>query len=159
MLSMQPILLVGIVAVAAVAMTTGFLGNDIDLWVQQFGTGSEVILTPVTHAQVDFNIVKTQLESGFFLNVIDACLITLANTVGESHFMGQPLTLASAQSEIQCKLSDSMGKIIAEGNVFMTYFPGGSVISVPIDMGITGLPINVENVHDVHLVVKANTHS
>jgi len=157
---MQPILLVGIVAVAAVAMTTGFLGNDIDLWVQQFGTGSEAIVTPVTHAQIDFNIVKTQLgEGGFFLNVIDACLVTLGNTVGESHFMGQVNTLAIAKSEIQCKLSNSVGKIIAEGNVFMTYFPGNTVITIPIDMGITGLPINVEEVHDVHLVVKANTHS
>ncbi len=153
---MQPILLVGIVAVAAVAMTTGFLGNDIDLWVQQFGTGDEVIVTPVTHALIDFNIVKTTLENGFFLNIIDECLVTLGSTVGAPTEMGAS-TLT--KSEIQCKLSNSVGKIIAEGNTFMTYFPGGVVITIPIDMGITGLPINVEEVHDVHLVVKANTHS
>ncbi len=154
---MQPILLVGIVAVAAVAMTTGFLGNDIDLWVQQFGTGSELIVTPVTHALIDFNIVKTSIEGGYFLNIIDECLVTLRNTVGAVTDMDGITTIT--KSEIQCKLSNSMGKIIAEGNTFATVFPGGQVITIPIDMAVGTLPVNVEDVHDVHLVVKANTHS
>jgi len=154
---MKPIIVLAMVAVASIALGSGFLGNDIDLWVQQFGTGSEEIVTPVSHAQIDFNIVKTVGNQGFFKNVITECLVTLDSTVGESHFMGQVNTLNNKLSEIQCKLSDSMGKIIAEGNTFSTFFPGGVVIVVPIDDPQLQNS-QVQNVHDVHLVVKANTH-
>ena len=152
---MQPILLVGIVAVAAVAMTTGFLGNDINLWVQQFGTGSEVIVTPVTHALIDFNIVKTVGNQGFFKNVITECLVTLGSTVGAVTDMDGKTTLT--KSEIQCKLSNASCRIVAEGNTFATVFPGGQVITIGIDDPQL-LNSQVQNVHDVHLVVKANTH-
>ncbi len=151
---MKPIIVLAMVGVASIALGSGFLGNDIDLWVQQFGTGDEVISTPVSHALIDFNIVKTVGNQGFFKNVITECLVTLDSTVGAVTEMGAS-TLT--KSEIQCKLSDSMGNIVAEGNTFATVFPGGIVISIPIDDPLLQNS-QVQNVHDVHLVVKANTH-
>ena len=43
---MQPILMLAIVGVAAIALGTGFLNNNIDLWIQQFGVGSGNVETP-----------------------------------------------------------------------------------------------------------------
>ncbi len=152
---MKPIIVLAMVAVASIALGSGFLGNDIDLWVQQFGTGSEEIVTPVTHALIDFNIVKTVGNQGFFKNVITECLVTLGSTVGAVTDMDGKTTLT--KSEIQCKLSNASCRIVAEGNTFATVFPGGQVITIGIDDPLLQNS-QVQNVHDVHLVVKANTH-
>jgi len=149
---MQPLILVAIAAVAVVSMSTGFLTNGIDLWVQQFGVEEEDITSPVSHAQIDFNIVKSAVEGGFFVNKIQDCIVTLSNTVGATVEMSVTL---DTLSKIQCKLTDSQNRIIAEGAVTMTYFPGGTPITVPITMGNA----DVQDVHDVKLVVQANTHS
>ncbi len=152
---MQPLILVAIAAVAVVSLSTGFLTNGIDLWVQQFGVEEEDITSPVSHAQIDFNIVKVGPDpNGFFQNVIQDCIVTLSNTVGQTMDMnGNPVITAS---QIQCKLTDKSNNIIAEGVASMTYFPGG----VPITIKITqGDPADVQDVHDVKLVVQANTHS
>ena len=152
---MQPLILVAIAAVAVVSLSTGFLSNGIDLWVQQFGVEEEDITSPVSHAQIDFNIVKVGPDAnGFFQNVIQDCIVTLSNTVGQTVDMNGVSVLTA--SKIQCKLTDSNNNIIAEGVTTMTYFPGG----VPITITITqGNPADVQDVHDVKLVVQANTHS
>jgi len=150
---MKPIILLSIIAVTAVATGSGFLTNGIDLWVQQFGVEEEDITSPVSHAQIDFNIVKTVGNTGFFKNVITDCIVTLSNTVGALTEMGVTL---NKQSMIQCKLTDSRSNIIGEGQTVATVFPGG----VPITIEITqGNPVDVQDVHDVKLVVQANTHS
>ena len=152
---MQPLILVAIAAVAVVSMSTGFLSNGIDLWVQQFGVEEEDITSPVSHAQIDFNIVKTVGNQGFFKNVITDCIVTLSNTVGALTEMGVTL---NKQSMIQCKLTDASNNIIAEGQTVATVFPGGVKILVPIDDPLLSAS-DVQKVHDVKLVVKANTHS
>ena len=153
---MKPIILLSIIAVTAVATGSGFLTNGIDLWVQQFGVEEEDITSPVSHAQIDFNIVKVgpNSETGFFQNIIQDCIVTLSNTVGQTVDMDGNSVITASQ--IQCKLTDASNNIIAEGVVSMTYFPGG----VPITIKITqGDPVDVQDVHDVKLVVQANTHS
>ncbi len=153
---MKPIILLSIIAVTAVATGSGFLTNGIDLWVQQFGVEEEDITSPVSHAQIDFNIVKTVGNTGFFKNVITDCIVTLSNTVGQTVDMdGNSVITASM---IQCKLTDASNNIIAEGQTVATYFPGGVKILVPIDDPLLSAS-DVQNVHDVKLVVKANTHS
>ncbi len=149
---MKPIILLSIIAVTAVATGSGFLTNGIDLWVQQFGVEEEDITSPVSHAQIDFNIVKTVGNTGFFKNVITDCIVTLSNTVGALTEMGVTL---NKQSMIQCKLTDASNNIIAEGVVSMTYFPGGVPITITSSQGFA----DVQDVHDVKLVVQANTHS
>ncbi len=153
---MQPIILVAIAAVAVVSMSTGFLTNGIDLWVQQFGVEEEDITSPVSHAQIDFNIVKVgpDSETGFFQNVIEDCIVTLSNTVGQTVDMDGNSVITA--SKIQCKLTDASNNIIAEGVTSATYFPGGVPITVSISQGD---PVDVQDVHDVKLVVQANTHS
>jgi len=153
---MQPIILISIIAVTAVAMGSGFLSNGIDLWVQQFGVEEEDITSPVSHAQIDFNIVKTVGNQGFFKNVITDCIVTLDKTVGQLTDMNGVSVLTP--SMIQCKLTDSRNNIIAEGQTVATVFPGGVKILVPIDDPLLSAS-DVQNVHDVKLVVKANTHS
>jgi len=152
---MQPLILVAIAAVAVVSMSTGFLTNGIDLWVQQFGVEEEDITSPVSHAQIDFNIVKVGPDGqGFFQNNIEDCIVTLATTVGQLTDMNGVSVLT--QSKIQCKLTDSRNNIIGEGVTVATVFLGG----VPINIEITqGDPVDVQDVHDVKLVVQANTHS
>ncbi len=152
---MKPIILLSIIAVTAVATGSGFLTNGIDLWVQQFGVEEEDITSPVSHAQIDFNIVKTVGNQGFFKNVITDCIVTLSNTVGALTEMGVTL---NKQSMIQCKLTDASNNIIAEGQTVAMVFPGGVKILVPIDDPLLSAS-DVQNVHDVKLVVKANTHS
>ncbi len=152
---MKPIILLSIIAVTAVATGSGFLSNGIDLWVQQFGVEEEDITSPVSHAQIDFNIVKTIGNMGFFKNVITDCIVTLDKTVGAITEMGVTL---DRQSMIQCKLTDSNNNIIAEGQTVATVFAGGVQILVPIDDPLLSAS-DVQNVHDVKLVVKANTHS
>jgi len=152
---MKPIILLSIIAVTAVATGSGFLTNGIELWVQQFGVEEEDITSPVSHAQIDFNIVKTVGNTGFFKNVITDCIVTLSNTVGALTEMGVTL---NKQSMIQCKLTDASNNIIAEGQTVATVFPGGVKILVPIDDPLLSAS-DVQNVHDVKLVVKANTHS
>jgi len=153
---MKPIIFLSIIAVAGIAMGTGFLNNGIDLWVQQFGVEEEDITSPVSHAQIDFNIVKTVGNQGFFKNIITDCIVTLSNTVGQTVDMaGNTVTSAS---KIQCKLTDASNRIIAEGQTVATFFPGGVPILVPIDDPLLSAS-DVQNVHDVKLVVQSNTHS
>ena len=152
---MKPIILLSIIAVTAVATGSGFLTNGIDLWVQQFGVEEEDITSPVSHAQIDFNIVKVGPDTnGFFQNVIQDCIVTLSNTVGSTTDRDGNSVITASQ--IQCKLTDASNHIIAEGVVSKTYFPGGVPITIKI---IQGDPVDVQDVHDVKLVVQANTHS
>ena len=136
---MKPIVILAIAAVAAGAMGTGFLNNDngINLWIQQFGVGEGDIETPVTHAKVDFNIVRTT-EAGAFKNIINECAITLNDDLG-------------AGGKIFCKLTDWAGDIIAEGVTMLTnQLDSHTEVNVPVTDGNR----NVVSVKDVLIVVQ-----
>jgi len=64
---MQPIIVLGVAAVAVALVGTGFLGepwNEFELWVQQLGWGEADIDSPISHATVDLNIKKELNDNG-----------------------------------------------------------------------------------------------
>ena len=141
---MKPIIILAIAAVAAGAMGTGFLNNTngIDLWIQQFGVGEGDISTPVSHATVEFNIVRTT-EAGAFKNIINECDLTFDKNL-------------QAGAKIFCKLTDWEGLIVAEGNTMLVNpLATGVEVTVPITDGNR----NVLIIKDVVIVVQDNSFS
>jgi len=178
---MQPILLVAIVGIAAVALGTGFLGNEIELWIQQFGVGSGDIQTPTDHVQVDFDIRTIPDEpEGTFLNVAD-CVLTLGETIGQP--IGSPVNPADPNgaqvekdSELTCKFTDENGDIIAEATIGSTLIIQPGCVPNPLAIppllcplvpqgfflaGEYVIPIgeDIRNIHDVVVVVHANEYN
>ena len=140
---MKPLVILAIAAVAAGAMGTGFLNNQngIDLWIQQFGVGEGDIQTPVTHAKVDFNIIRT--GDGPYQNVIESCDLMFNNNL-------------QAGAEIFCKLTDWDGAIVGEGSVVL-----GAPLStnVAVNVPITDGENDVTIIKDVIIVVQDNSYS
>ena len=142
--TMQPILLLAIVGVAAVALSMGSLTNVINLDVQDFGVGEETIETPVTQADVDFNIGQVT-TGGFLYNVIDICTITPGQTL-------------DAGSTLFCKLTNIDDQIVAEGHkTVTTQVDAGDPVTIPITQLVLDDPPfshNVKNIHDVLVVIQ-----
>jgi len=142
---MQPLILLAIVGVAAVALSAGSLTNVINLTVQDFGVGEETIETPVSNANVDFNIGQTT-TNGFLYNLVDICYITADKDL-------------SVGSTVFCKLTNAASQIVAEGNtVLVTQVASGTPITIDIDNLVNPNPPfsnNVKNVHDVMVVIQA----
>jgi len=146
---MQPILILAIVAIAAIGLGTGFLNNDITLFIQQFGVGEGDIESPIDNAQVDFNIAQLPIpNTEFFKNVINICYVTIPEQVG---VLDEDDVLKD--SELTCKLTGITGDIIAEGTITADFFAAGKheipVIPTP----------DVRDVHDVIVIAHANTYS
>jgi hypothetical protein len=122
---MQPIILLGVVAVAAALIGTGFLGTggNIALWVQSLGWGEQDLQAPISHAFIDLNLKKIpnpgpdgQANTGdeYFDNVISSC----------SFHSDQNIRSADPASELSpgliiCKLTDDRDKAIAEGRILL----------------------------------------
>jgi len=142
---MQPLILLAIVGVAAVALGAGSLTNVIQLTVQDFGVGEETINSPVSNANVNFNIGQTT-TGGFLYNVVDFCYITADRNL-------------DALSTVFCKLTDAGSNIVAEGNtVLQTAVASGTPITIAVDnLADPNPPFsnNVKNVHDVMVVIQA----
>jgi len=176
--------MLAVVGVAAIALGTGFLNNDINLWIQQFGVGSGDISTPTDHVVVDFNIMRT--ETTPIQNVIDKCILTPDDTVGlpigtsvNSQTTPSGTHDITKDSEITCKLTNAAGQIIAEGTVGTpinnddpndpdcpipapteTCDQVGGVFQAGVGIMVPVTPVpNVFDVHDVIVVVHANTYS
>ena len=168
---MQPLLMLAIAGVAAVALGTGFLNNDIELWIQDFGVGAGNIELPADHAIIDFNIVKVA-DGDFFKNVINKCFVTLNADVGDPDS-------DSKDSSITCKITGKSlvqgkwvpnGKVIAEGILCGDSFDANTPYEVPLGVqtGCTTLPIpqvdgpeevDPKMAGDVILVVHADTYN
>ena len=144
---MQPILVLAVVGVAAAALGTGFLNNDIELWVQQFGVGDEFITSPTDHAQVDFNIAQRNNGDGTFDNIIDLCYVTPDDLIGTPD-------VEIKDSEIWCKLTNINGDIIAEGVTTDDFFPAFQAVEVDTEPDVL-----IQDVHDVIVVIHADTYS
>lgn len=121
---MQPIILLGVVAVAAALIGTGFLGEggNIALWVQSLGWGEQDLQAPISHAFIDLNLKKIANNAGtpddnsddYFDNVISSC----------SFHSDQDIRSADPASELSpgliiCKLTDDRDKAIAEGRILL----------------------------------------
>ena len=147
---MQPILLIGLVGVAAAALGTGFLMNtEIMLNVQQFGFGNESLFTPISDANVDLSIEAIegfdQNANPIFKNVVDACSFHYpfnANFLGLDH----------PESEVICKLTDINGNVIAEGTRIGAIQPSQPDVSIAITELAFDQSWRIENIHDVTIV-------
>ena len=167
---MKPIIGLAVIAVASAALGTGFLNNDIELWIQQFGVGAGDVTSPIDHALIDFHIDQiTNPATNAFENVIDACIVTPTQAIGV-------LDAAGEQNHVTCKLTGKMespagsgiwvpsGQIIAEGTVWADFYPAGIPIPIPMGTDPDGLPagpafVDVKAVGDVILVVQGEGHA
>jgi len=147
---MQPIILLAIAGVAIAGLSTGFLmQNEIDLsMVQLLGVGETDIGTPITKANVDFQIGKIEGVAfdingnaiTVFKNVISACLV---ENNWQSFKQGE---------KIICKLTDANNNVVIEGMVTATTDPP-DVIVIPI-LDPTAVLNSINNIHDIIIVVK-----
>jgi len=74
---MQPIIVLGVAAVAVALIGTGFLGdpwNEFTLFVQQLGWGESDVDSPISSATVDLEIKKTLNENDTLMSDCDALL-------------------------------------------------------------------------------------
>ena len=110
--SLQPILIIALVGLAAAATGIGVLNsNTIMLNVQSLGVGSADLESPISDANVDFSIsaVEGVDEDGntIFTNVITFCSF---HYPGDDPFQG----LNSPTSRVICKLTDMNGNVVAD---------------------------------------------
>ena len=170
---MKPIIVLAIIAIAGITLGTGFLNNDINLWIQQFGVGSGDISTPTDHALVDFGLIQVQdPEFLTFKNLVQFCEVTPDDTIGVPigtviEKNGVTFT-TTKQSEITCKITNRAGQIIAEGTLSSAGQPVPGVfntldapfkITVLKDPNIGTSYPTVFETHDVVVVIHANTYS
>jgi len=138
---MKPIIVLVVIAIAVTGLGVGSLGNTITLDLQLLGVGDATLVSPVTNANIKFNIEKVQGNQNNFKNVISDCFIT----------SGQQI---DAMSHVFCKLTDENGNVVAEGATWLSStLNAGSILTVPID-DPNFLASQVQNIHDVVLVVQ-----
>ncbi len=142
---MQPIILLAIVGIAGGAMSIGFLGNTIDLSVQQIGVGDEFLDSPISAATIDFVIARASGTDGSDTtqthNVISVCKITADKDI-------------LAGSHVFCKLTGVNGFVVAEGVTWVNNnIPAHQLFTVAISAEDFAAN-KVQNVHDVVLVVQ-----
>ncbi len=146
---MQPIVVLAVVGVVAIAMGTGFLANPIDLsMVQMLGVGETDFSSPIDKANVDLDIVAFQgqiLQNGKTLkvikNIIQNCIIASNDKTIEKF------------SKVFCKLTDENDNVVIEGmTVLQMDKMAGETFAVPINDPF-GVLNDVRNVHDIIIVI------
>jgi len=146
---MQPIVVLAVVGVVAIAMGTGFLANPIDLsMVQLIGVGETDFLSPIDKMNVDLDVVVLEgqvLSDGktlkVFKNIIQNCIV-------ESN----DKTLLKG-SKIFCKLTDENDSIVIEGmTVLQMDKMAHETFAVPIN-DPNGILNDVRNIHDIIIVI------
>ena len=144
---MQILLIVGIAAVASVAMGTGFLTNGFDLTLQGLGVQEEALESPINAAFVDFFITKIEginsVNEIVYKNRIQECSFHSPQTIG-------------AGGKIICKLLDGNDNIVAEGNIELTgtqILSGSITTIIPISQKANFDSNDVQNIEKVKIVV------
>ena len=138
---MKPSVALAVIAIAATGLGVGSLGNNITLDVQSLGVGDTLLESPINDAIIKFNVEKIAGNQNNFKNVIADCIVE------------SPQEIAS-NSKIFCKLTDEFGNVAAEGTlVLATHLPPNTPTVVPIN-DPQFLGSQVQNVHDVVLVVQ-----
>lgn len=131
---MQPILVFATIG-AALAMSIGYLGTNVDMtMVQEFGVGETDIQSPVDNVSVAAVVSRLGATPGF-KDFIIACVFESPEPI-------------EAGSFIICKLLSESGSVIGEGKVGPTAVPANQRVTIPL----TALQIN--NVHDLILIVQ-----
>ena len=158
---MNQLLLFAVIGIGIVGMSVGFASNTIALNVQQLGVGEDFITSPISAADVDFELLKVhnpgndqQLNTvdDYFANIITGCSFHSKESI-----RGPALVI--------CKLTDDrnppkngveqFGKVIAEGRLALANgYQASNRIVVPISQ-VAYLEANdVQNIHDVKIVVQ-----
>jgi len=139
----KPILFLAIIG-AVGAMSIGYLGNDISLNAQELGVGETDIESPVASIGVDAMIARifnSNIDSDFKDLIVD-CTFRSNDEVAKD-------------SMITCKLLSDSGSVIAEGKKIVDpTLPPLTPFTIPIDYFEFTNAHNINNVHDIVLVVQ-----
>jgi hypothetical protein len=140
----QPIFFIAIIG-AAIAMSVGYLGNDISLNSQSFGVGEDTLQNPVESAVLTIFIEKTYgVSTADYKDLITEC-----------SFRSTTVVLAP-NTRLICKLLDAVdGNVIAEGDkIVLTSIPINTPVTIPIDNFAFENANNANNVHDIFIIVQ-----
>ncbi len=177
---MQPIIVLGVAAVAVALIGTGFLGepwNEFTLFVQQLGWGEADVDSPISSATVDLEIKKTLNENGTLMEDCDSitdpdekadCIAAqraddfFENTIKFCSFHSDdsiPAATGSSQvspGKIICKLTDDRDLAIAEGFLLFDEYDGSDKLFIEITQTAFDGANDVQApIHDVKLIVEA----
>jgi len=132
----QPIVLLAIVG-ATVALSVGYLGNDLDLsMAQQLGVGETDVHSPIADASVQAIISRLGTVPDFKDFIIE-CLFESPELVVDG-------------STLTCKLIDEFGSVIGEGSTVLTMdLPANTPKTIDIDPSVIS---NI--VFDIILIVQ-----
>jgi hypothetical protein len=129
------------------ALGMGSLTNNISLTVQDLGVGESTLISPIDNADIKFGIEKVPANTGGYKNIIRYCVIT--NTDVDDVIIPGSL--------IFCKLTDADGNVAAEGTKLLaTTLTVGESTRITIDDPQL-IQSQVQNIHDVILVVQGPT--
>ena len=138
---MKPIIVIAVMAIAVTGLGAGFLGNVITLDVQLLGVGETNLGTPIKDASIKFNIEQVPGNQNNFKNIIADCIIESPQVIVKD-------------SKIFCKLTDIDDNVTAEGSrILSTVLPANTPTIIHI-LDPNFLRSQVQNVHDVILVVQ-----
>ena len=144
---MQPIVWLAIIGVAATGLGMGFLAPGFDLSLQGLAAQEEMLLSPVSSANVDLVVQKVEglLTPGnkvIFKNQITACSFHSPENIGTG-------------GVIICKLLDSAMDIVAEGrlNLAGAGYSGSDITFIDINQVGTDNANDVQNIEKVKIVI------
>jgi len=133
-----------IVVGAAVAMSIGYLGNEVSLNAQQFGVGETNIESPVRSVAVTA-LIERMVNPDIPLDFKD--LIVVCTFISNDE--------VEKDSTIICKLLDTSGNVIAEGKKIVDpALPALTSFTVPINEFEFLNANNINNIHDIIIVVQ-----
>jgi len=120
---MQPLIVLGLVGVAAVALGSGFLfqGQEIMVNLQKLGVGETDVTLPLSDAWVDLTVDHTEINTrdaqGQLKTILINRIVACSFHYSEFDVELDDDNILGPQSQVFCKLSDEVGDIIAEGNI------------------------------------------
>lgn len=144
---MQPIFFIAIIG-AAIAMSVGYLGNELSLNAQSFGVGEDTLKNPIESAVLTIKIIKTY-------GVNTSLLPDSKDLITECSFRSTNIVLAP-NTRLICKLLDAVdGNVIAEGDkIVTTSIPINTPVTIPIDNLAFENANNAPNVHDIFIIIQ-----
>ena len=106
---MKPIIILAVIAIAVTGLGVGSLGNVITLDVQSLGVGEETLVSPITNANVKFNIDKIAGNQGNWKNVIGDCIIkSTADIVKDSTIYCKVWRSATCPAKPEMRMNGSV---------------------------------------------------
>ncbi|MGI0056837.1 MAG: hypothetical protein ACREAK_05630 [Nitrosarchaeum sp.] len=158
---MQPIILLAIVAVGAIAIGSGFLAPQIgNIIVQNIGVGDADLATPVDTVRVDLDvapILNINDPNTPFDNYFDNKVVECSWHIGIEDLVNDETDI----NEVICKITDADNNAIAECNVI---YPTTIDTDYPFSQHqfcnnlVEAYPgaLLIDNVEDVRIVVRGD---